>query len=108
MLNLSPDLDAALKELARLKAVAREVLAVNALRDHIIPAAAPLPRDEWERSLLGAVRDCGVSLPNWALSGEGLYDYWPNSSRALIWSNQRACKAGAALVFEPDICLSRQ
>ena len=29
-------------------------------------------RDEWERRLLGAATDCGVSLPYSALSSEGL------------------------------------
>ena len=32
------------------------------------------PRDEWERRLLSAASDCGVSLSNEALSSEGLYD----------------------------------
>jgi uncharacterized protein (DUF433 family) len=32
------------------------------------------PRNEWERRLLGIATDCGVSLPNSALSSEGLYD----------------------------------
>jgi predicted DNA-binding antitoxin AbrB/MazE fold protein len=32
------------------------------------------PRDEWERGLLAAARDCGVSLSNEAVSSEGLYD----------------------------------
>lgn len=38
-------------------------------------AAAPLaPQDEWERHLLGIVKDCGVSLPDSAVSSEGLYE----------------------------------
>ena len=32
------------------------------------------PRDDWERGLLGAAKNCGVSLPNWAVSSDGLYD----------------------------------
>jgi hypothetical protein len=32
------------------------------------------PRDEWERGLLAAARDWGISLPDSALSSEGLYD----------------------------------
>jgi hypothetical protein len=31
-------------------------------------------RDDWERSLFGAAIDCGVSVPDSALSSEGLYD----------------------------------
>jgi hypothetical protein len=37
-------------------------------------APSPQPRDEWERGLLEAARDCGVSLPDSALSSEGRYD----------------------------------
>jgi predicted DNA-binding antitoxin AbrB/MazE fold protein len=32
------------------------------------------PRDEWERGLLSAAKDCGVSLSNSDLSSEALYD----------------------------------
>jgi hypothetical protein len=32
------------------------------------------PRDEWERQLLGLAKDCGVSLPDWALSREAMYE----------------------------------
>ena len=30
------------------------------------------PRDEWERQLLGVARDCGVTLPDSAVSSDGL------------------------------------
>lgn len=32
------------------------------------------PRDEWERQLLGVARDCGVSLDNWAVTSDSLYE----------------------------------
>jgi hypothetical protein len=32
------------------------------------------PRDEWERQLLELAQDCGVSLPNSAVSSEGIYE----------------------------------
>jgi hypothetical protein len=39
------------------------------------PSPPPVqPRDEWERKLLGAATDCGVSLPDAALSSDGLYE----------------------------------
>lgn len=39
------------------------------------PLSPPVqPRDEWERKLLGAATDCGVSLPDAALSSDGLYE----------------------------------
>jgi hypothetical protein len=73
-LTLEVDLAAALNEQARRQGLAPEVLAVNALRERFLAAAALQPRDEWERGLLEAARDCGVSLPNSALSSEGLYE----------------------------------
>jgi hypothetical protein len=74
VVTIGPELEAALKEQARRQGVGPEILAVNILRDHL-PAAAPLqPRDEWERGLLEAARDWGVSFPDSALSSEGLYE----------------------------------
>jgi hypothetical protein len=74
VVTLDPKLEAALKEQANRKGVAPEELAVIVLREHLLAAAPLEPRDEWERGLLEAARDCGVSLPNSALSSEGLYD----------------------------------
>jgi hypothetical protein len=74
VITLGPELEAVLNELARRQGVAPEVLALNALWERFLPAAALQPRDEWERALLEAARDCGVSLPDSALSSEGLYD----------------------------------
>jgi hypothetical protein len=75
VINLSPQLEAALTEQARRRGVAPEVLALEALQERFLGTASLLqPRDEWERGLLEAARDCGVSLPDWALSSEGLYD----------------------------------
>jgi predicted transcriptional regulator len=73
VITLGPDLEAALNELAHQQRVAPEVLAVNALRERFL-ATGLQPRDEWERGLLEAARDCGVSLSDSALSSEGLYD----------------------------------
>jgi hypothetical protein len=74
VITLDPQLEAALTEVARGQGIAPEVLALNALRERFLAAAALQPRDEWERGLLAAARDCGVSLPDWAVSSEGLYD----------------------------------
>ena len=72
---LTPDLAAALNDLARKQGVAPEVLAVNALRERFLAAAVKVePRDEWGRGLLAAASDCGVSLSNDAVSSEGLYE----------------------------------
>ena len=75
VITLGPELDAALNEAARRQGVAPEVLALDVLRERFLATAAPLaPRDEWERGLLEAARPWGVSLPDAALSSEGLYD----------------------------------
>ena len=75
VITLGPDLEAALNEAARDRDVAPEELALHVLREHFLGMASSLqPRDEWERGLLEAARDCGVSLPDSALSSERLYD----------------------------------
>jgi hypothetical protein len=69
------DLEAVLNELASRRGVAPEVLALNALRERFLSTAAQLqPQDEWERRLRGLAKDCGVSLPDSAVSSEGLYE----------------------------------
>jgi hypothetical protein len=73
VITLTPDLEAALNEQARRQGIPPEVLAVNALRERFL-AAGLQARDEWERGLLRAARDCGMSLPDSALSSEALYD----------------------------------
>lgn len=74
VITLGPELEAALNEQARRQGVTPEVLALNALRERFLTAPPIQPRDEWERRLLGAATDCGVSLPHEAVSSEGLYD----------------------------------
>ena len=74
VITLDPELETALNEQANRQGVAPEVLAVNALRKQFVPAVVPQPRDEWERRLMEAASDCGVSLSNEALSSEGLYE----------------------------------
>ena len=74
VIDLGPELEAAVNELARRQGVSPEVLALKALRERFLPTSALEPRDEWERALLGAARDYGVSLPDWAVSSEGIYD----------------------------------
>ncbi len=74
VINLTPQLEAALSEQARQRGIAPENLALEVLRERFLRDAALQPRDEWERRLLEAATDCGVSLSNEALSSEGLYD----------------------------------
>jgi hypothetical protein len=74
VITLDSELEAVVTELARRRGVIPEALVLNALRERFLAAAALQPRDEWERGLLAAARDCGVSLPDSALGSEGLYD----------------------------------
>ena len=74
VITLGRELETALNEQARRLGIAPEVLALHALRERFLVTAALQPRDEWERGLLGAARDYGVSLPDSAVSSEGLYE----------------------------------
>lgn len=74
VVTLDPELETAFKELARRQGVDPEVLALKALRERFLAVAMLRPRDDWERKLLGLAKDCGVSLPNSALSRESLYE----------------------------------
>lgn len=70
-LTLPPPLESALADQARRRGVAPEALALDVLARHLLPFT---PADEWERRLFGAAVDCGVAVPDSALSSDGLYD----------------------------------
>jgi hypothetical protein len=75
VITLTPELEAALIDLARRQGLAPEALALNALRERFLSPAAPVqPQDEWERRVLGLAKDCGVSPPDAALRREELYE----------------------------------
>jgi hypothetical protein len=75
VVHLPPQLETALSEQARRRGVSPETLALEALRERFLPTPPAVePRDEWERRLFGAALDCGVSVPDSALSSEGLYE----------------------------------
>jgi hypothetical protein len=75
VITLGPELETALNDLADIQGVPPESLALAALRDRFLADSTRLePRDEWERGLLEAAQNCGVSLPDSALSSDGLYD----------------------------------
>jgi hypothetical protein len=75
VITLTPELEGALKEQASREGIAPEVLALKILREWLMaPAPAIEPKDDWERLIIPAGTDCGVSLPHEALSIEGLYE----------------------------------
>jgi hypothetical protein len=72
---VDPELESALNAHAQRQGVAPEDAALEALRQRFLGAAPPVvPRDEWERVVLGVATDCGVSLPHSALSSDGIYE----------------------------------
>lgn len=71
VIHLDPKLAAALAAVAKAQGVTAEELALATLRGKFAPIE---PQDEWERKLLALATDWGVSLPNSALSSEGIYD----------------------------------
>jgi hypothetical protein len=75
VITLGPELEAALNQAADKRGIAAESLAIEALRERFLSTSASLqPQDEWERSILGLAKDCGVSLPDSAVSSEGIYE----------------------------------
>ena len=77
VIHLGPELASALIESARGRGIAPEALALETLRERFLTTAEAIqPRDDWERRLLDAASDCGVSLSDSALSSEGLYESW--------------------------------
>jgi predicted transcriptional regulator len=74
VIKVDPELEAVLNALARQQGTAPDVLALNALRERFLAGPSIVPKDEWERALLGVGTNCGVSLPHSALGSEGLYE----------------------------------
>jgi hypothetical protein len=75
VVQLTRQLEAMLTEKARQRGVAPEVLALDALREKFLSNIPPVdPQDDWERKLFGSALDCGVSVPDSALSSDGLYE----------------------------------
>ena len=75
VITLERELEAALNQAALRRGVAPELLALDTLRQRFLHSVAPaVPHDEWELRLLGMARECGISLPDTALSRQALYD----------------------------------
>ena len=70
-----PELEAALNQAALRLGVALESLILDALRRRFLRGStATIPHDEWELRLSRIGRECGVSLPDSALSRQSLYE----------------------------------
>jgi hypothetical protein len=74
VISLPPHLESALAAQAQLRGVTPETLALDLLREYLLPPAPRIPIDEWERRLFAAAVDCGVSVTDSALSSDGLYE----------------------------------
>jgi hypothetical protein len=78
-ITLAPDIEEAVLEEARREGTTPESIVLDAVREKLGSRSAATtlafePQDDWERRLLAVGTDCGVSLPDEALSREGLYD----------------------------------
>ena len=76
-IELSPALFAMSQARAAQLQIGPSVFAERILRQHLakLSGELPTPQDEWERSLLNAAIDCGVSFSDEDVSSEGIYDY---------------------------------
>jgi hypothetical protein len=75
VITLEPELESAVNQAALRHGVAPELLVLDALRQRFLhPAAPAVPHDEWELKLRGMARECGVSLPDAALSRQAIYE----------------------------------
>ena len=74
-ITLDANLESTLQQVADQRGVPPEQVALDALRERFLARTTTIePQDEWERNLLGIAKDCGVSLPDSAVSSEGLYE----------------------------------
>lgn len=75
-ITLSPELFALLQERAHEQHLEPQILVEKILRQHLMEphGRLPTPQDDWERLLLNAAIDCGVSLTDEAVSSEGIYE----------------------------------
>jgi hypothetical protein len=74
VITIGPDLESTLNDLAHKQGVAPEVLALDALRERFLAATPLQARDDWEKQVLGLAKDCGESLPVWAVSRQPIYE----------------------------------
>lgn len=74
VIELPTTLQAALAASAARRGVPPEALVLDVLRREFMPQTPPAPGNEWERRLFSAAVETGVSVPDAALSSDGLYE----------------------------------
>jgi hypothetical protein len=72
--TVPPHLVSTFVEQARRQGVDPDALAADIFLRHLHPTKQPVPTDDWERGLLAVARNCGVSLPDSAVSSVGIYE----------------------------------
>jgi hypothetical protein len=72
---LDPKLEGAIVAEAKRQGIDPEAVVANLLKKKFLELRQPSDaRDDWERLVLAAGSDCGVSIPDSALTSDGLYD----------------------------------
>lgn len=72
---LDPKLESALVDEAKRQGIDPEAVVLNLLKKRFLELRQPSDaRDDWERLVLAAGTDWGVSVPDLALTSDGLYD----------------------------------
>jgi len=74
VIRIGTELESAIAESARRSGSTVQELVLTILNQRFLNQSRLAPRDEWERRLLASASDCGVSLPNLALTSEAIYD----------------------------------
>ncbi len=75
VVTLTPELEITLEEMARRQGVSVEDLVRTVLREWVERVAKGNgSANDWVTLVLSAGTDCGVSLPDSALSSDGLYE----------------------------------
>jgi hypothetical protein len=74
VLRLPSELESALKQRAEQAGTNAQDLALTALRERFLPPAVPRSAEDRIELLHASIKDYGVSLPDSALTSEGIYD----------------------------------
>lgn len=75
MIEINAELEVALQESAKKKGMSAEALARQILGEKLKKNRKPFePQADWEKLLMSAASDCGVSPPNSAFTRDELYD----------------------------------